>query len=105
MDCGGYFIIKGSEKTVLGQERAAEKVRGRCKRSTRIRHSSSYLSSKIIIHQVGNSSGAPEESSHRWNPIRQDRRERRRAPRDPRDRARARRAGLLPAAARAAAAL
>ena len=26
MDCGGYFIIKGSEKTVLGQERAAETV-------------------------------------------------------------------------------
>ena len=24
MDCGGYFIVKGSEKTVLGQERAAE---------------------------------------------------------------------------------
>ena len=24
MDCGGYFIIKGSEKTVLGQELAAE---------------------------------------------------------------------------------
>jgi DNA-directed RNA polymerase II subunit RPB2 len=24
MDCGGYFVIKGSEKTVLGQERAAE---------------------------------------------------------------------------------
>lgn len=24
MDCGGYFIIKGSEKTVLGQERVAE---------------------------------------------------------------------------------
>jgi DNA-directed RNA polymerase II subunit RPB2 len=24
MDCGGYFIMKGSEKTVLGQERAAE---------------------------------------------------------------------------------
>jgi DNA-directed RNA polymerase beta subunit len=24
MDSGGYFIIKGSEKTVLGQERAAE---------------------------------------------------------------------------------
>ena len=24
MDCGGYFILKGSEKTVLGQERAAE---------------------------------------------------------------------------------
>jgi DNA-directed RNA polymerase II subunit RPB2 len=24
MDCGGVFIIKGSEKTVLGQERAAE---------------------------------------------------------------------------------
>ena len=24
MDCGGYFIIKGSEKTVLGQEHAAE---------------------------------------------------------------------------------
>ena len=24
MDCGSYFIIKGSEKTVLGQERAAE---------------------------------------------------------------------------------
>ena len=23
-DCGGYYIIKGSEKTVLGQERAAE---------------------------------------------------------------------------------
>jgi DNA-directed RNA polymerase II subunit RPB2 len=23
-DCGGYFVIKGSEKTVLGQERAAE---------------------------------------------------------------------------------
>jgi len=24
MDCGGYFVVKGSEKTVLGQERAAE---------------------------------------------------------------------------------
>ena len=24
MDCGGYFLLKGSEKTVLGQERAAE---------------------------------------------------------------------------------
>ena len=24
MDCGGYFIIKGSEKTVLAQERVAE---------------------------------------------------------------------------------
>ena len=24
MDCGGYFVIKGSEKIVLGQERAAE---------------------------------------------------------------------------------
>ena len=24
MDCGGYFIVKGSEKTILGQERAAE---------------------------------------------------------------------------------
>lgn len=24
MDCGGYFVIKGSEKTILGQERAAE---------------------------------------------------------------------------------
>jgi len=24
LDCGGYFVIKGSEKTVLGQERAAE---------------------------------------------------------------------------------
>ena len=24
MDSGGYFVIKGSEKTVLGQERAAE---------------------------------------------------------------------------------
>lgn len=24
LDCGGYFIVKGSEKTVLGQERAAE---------------------------------------------------------------------------------
>ncbi len=24
MDCGGYFIVKGSEKTVLGQERPAE---------------------------------------------------------------------------------
>jgi DNA-directed RNA polymerase II subunit RPB2 len=24
MDCGGYFVIKGSEKTVIGQERAAE---------------------------------------------------------------------------------
>ena len=24
MDAGGYFVIKGSEKTVLGQERAAE---------------------------------------------------------------------------------
>lgn len=24
MDCGGYFILKGSEKTVLAQERAAE---------------------------------------------------------------------------------
>jgi DNA-directed RNA polymerase II subunit RPB2 len=24
MDCGGYFILKGSEKTVLGQERTAE---------------------------------------------------------------------------------
>lgn len=24
MDCGGYFVIKGSEKTVLGQERAPE---------------------------------------------------------------------------------
>jgi DNA-directed RNA polymerase II subunit RPB2 len=24
MDCGGYFIVKGSEKTVLGQERSAE---------------------------------------------------------------------------------
>jgi DNA-directed RNA polymerase beta subunit len=24
MDCGGYFIIKGGERTILGQERAAE---------------------------------------------------------------------------------
>jgi len=24
LDCGGYFVVKGSEKTVLGQERAAE---------------------------------------------------------------------------------
>ena len=24
MDCGRYYIIKGSEKTVIGQERAAE---------------------------------------------------------------------------------
>ena len=24
MDAGGYFIINGSEKTVFGQERAAE---------------------------------------------------------------------------------
>jgi DNA-directed RNA polymerase II subunit RPB2 len=40
-DAGGYFIINGSEKTVLGQERAAEN-RVYC-----------FNVSKIIINGVG----------------------------------------------------